>query len=241
MTKLPPRQNRATGFSAGEYTSRGDYHKELDPDWSYYRVYVRKMAWVREFVLNAVPRSGLILDVGCGEGVLVEEFADLGYRIFGIDLHYGSSYVHRGDVRHLPYPTATFDVVLCLDVLEHLGVLDQEDVLGDISRIVKPGGLVLFSIPNLAHLESRWSFLRSGRLVRTANIAKHPGDRPIEEHIELILAAGLEVSQRYGVKLTLPGRVRGWLGESLANKIMYSDKPPASLCFLNLLLCRKCG
>ncbi|MBA2258691.1 MAG: hypothetical protein H0W18_07335, partial [Acidobacteria bacterium] len=41
-----------------------------------------------------------------------------------------------------------------------------------------PGGELLVSVPNLAHLQSRIQFLLRGRLIRTASELKHPGDRP---------------------------------------------------------------
>ena len=59
----------------GEYAARGDYHREPDPSWDYYPTYLAKLAAVREW-LNALPRSTRVLDAGCGEGVLVTEFAD---------------------------------------------------------------------------------------------------------------------------------------------------------------------
>jgi ubiquinone/menaquinone biosynthesis C-methylase UbiE len=47
---------------------------------------------------------------------------------------------------HLPYPDATFDLIVCLDVLEHVAQI--EEVLMEIYRVLKPGGIVLTSIPN---------------------------------------------------------------------------------------------
>jgi ubiquinone/menaquinone biosynthesis C-methylase UbiE len=47
---------------------------------------------------------------------------------------------------NLPYPDASFDVVVCLDVLEHVG--DVETVLMEIYRALKPGGIVLTTVPN---------------------------------------------------------------------------------------------
>ena len=59
----------------GEYAARGDYHREPDPTWDYYPTYLAKLDAVRKY-LNALPRNTRVLDAGCGEGVLVGEFAD---------------------------------------------------------------------------------------------------------------------------------------------------------------------
>lgn len=224
---------------ASEYATRGDYHKKLDPNWSYYPIYVRKMAWIEQYVHQRVPKDWHILDVGCGEGLLVEKFAAEGYQIWGVDLNYGSSFVHLGDLCRLPYPTGTFDLLFCLDAIEHLDLLSQQTALDEMARVLRPGGQAVFAIPNLAHLESRWNFLRRGQLLRTANIKKHPGDRPIGEYLTMMTHAGFRLVECTGIKMTLPEGIRSWLGHKLSERIVYWTGAPASLCFLNILVCQK--
>lgn len=57
-----------------EYHKRGDYHKNLNPNWAYYPTYIAKAKLVKAFI-DKLPAKAKILDVGCGEGVLVEEDA----------------------------------------------------------------------------------------------------------------------------------------------------------------------
>ena len=104
----------------GEYAARGDYHRTLDPSWDYYPTYIAKLEAVRRY-LNALPSSSRVLDAGCGEGVLVEEYAGR-LDITGVDANYSSARVTTGSVTALPFPDASFDRALCLDVLEHLAV-----------------------------------------------------------------------------------------------------------------------
>ena len=95
----------------------------------------------------------------------------------------------------LPYADGSFDRALCLDVLEHLTFEEQPRALAELHRVLDPGGELLVSVPNLAHLQSRVHFLLQGRLIRTASELKHPGDRPIAEYLPLAGRAGFELSR----------------------------------------------
>ena len=111
----------------GEYAARGDYHRTPDPSWNYYPTYLAKLAAVRGF-LDALPRDTRVLDAGCGEGVLVDEYAGR-LNIVGVDANYSSERVNQGSVTALPFADASFDRALCLDVLEHLTYEDQPRAL----------------------------------------------------------------------------------------------------------------
>lgn len=185
-----------------EYEQQGDYHKNLDLNWSYAPTYLRKMTVVRRFI-NALPLNAAILDMGCGEGVLVEEFRDK-RNIRGVDLHYESDIVERGDVRATGFADSSLDAILLLDVLEHLAFEDQPRCLAEIRRLLKPNGAALLAIPNLAHFNSRFTFALRGRLDRTDIETNHIGERPMLENQRLIEAAGLRVTRRFGITLTMP-------------------------------------
>ncbi len=193
---------RDSDAPGGEYALRGEYHRHLDPTWDYYPTYLAKMTRVRRF-LDGLPAGTRVLDAGCGEGVLVDEYAGR-LDIEGIDPHYESARVRRGSVTSLPYPDASCDAALCLDVLEHLSFDDQPRALGELCRVLKPGGALLVSVPNLAHLQSRVHFILQGRLIRTASPQKHPGDRPLDEYVALARAAGFDVRSRRGIFPTVP-------------------------------------
>jgi len=130
-------------YRGWEYAKQGDYHRNLDPDWSYTPTYLKKMYYVRQF-LDSLPKGTRILDAGCGEGVLVEEYLAKGYSIQGIDLNYESEIAKRGDILNMPFKDESFDVVLLLDVFEHLSFMDQPKALKEIHRVLiggLPGGI----------------------------------------------------------------------------------------------------
>lgn len=108
-----------------------------------------------------VEGSGhLALDVGCGGGFLAEEFAQLGFHVTGLDPSAATLETARGHAEQmglsinyeqgvgesLPFESASFDLVYCCDVLEHVNSLDQ--VIAEISRVLKPGGYFFFDTIN---------------------------------------------------------------------------------------------
>ncbi len=231
MSASPPVVRR------GEYAARGDYHRELDPTWDYYPTYLAKLEAVRNW-LDRLPPTTRVLDAGCGEGILVQEYAGK-LAIEGLDAHYSSDRVRSGSLTSLPYADASFDRALCLDVLEHLTFDEQPRALAELARVLRPGGELLVSVPNLAHLQSRIHFLLQGRLIRTASELKHPGDRPVAEYLQLAKRAGFVLVARRGIFPTVPILTRvirrhpqtltplhRWLSRLL---------PVPGWCFLNLL------
>ena len=225
----------------GEYAARGDYHRTPDPTWDYYPTYIAKLAAVRAY-LDALPGRTRVLDAGCGEGVLVSEYAGR-LDITGVDANYASDRVTHGSLTALPYPADTFDRALCLDVLEHLSFEDQPRALAELHRVLLPSGELLVSVPNLAHLQSRVQFALRGRLIRTASEYKHPGDRPIGEYIQLARRAGFTLAARRGIFPTVPV-ITHYIRKhprALApvHRLLTRVLPVPGWCFLNLLVLRK--
>ncbi len=235
MSASPPVVRR------GEYAARGDYHRAPDPAWDYYPTYIAKMAAVRAW-LARLPDGTRVLDAGCGEGVLVDEFAGR-LAIEGVDQNYTSAHVRQGSLTALPYADATFDRALCLDVLEHLSFDEQPRALSELHRVLKTGGELLVSVPNLAHLQSRIHFLLQGRLIRTASEHKHPGDRPVVEYIRLGERAGLTLISRQGIFPTVPVLTRMIRrhpqGLLPLHRMLTWLLPVPGWCFLNLLTFRR--
>jgi len=226
------------------YATLGDYHKNLNPNWSYTPTYLRKMAFVENQV-HAMGAGVQILDAGCGEGVLVEKFRAQGFQIEGLDLNYESEFVRRGSVLEMPYEDGRFDSVLLLDVFEHIGYAEQPAALTEIRRVLREGGKLIASIPNLAHWNSRFWLSCFGRLDRTDCEKDHIGERPFRENRTLLEDAGFRIEKIEGVTLTVPflyrriicrwpARLR-WLHDMLE----YLAVP--SLAMIDIFVCHKEG
>lgn len=227
---------------SGEYFQKGEYHKNLDTNWPFYPVYLEKMRMVNQF-LECHGKGKKILDLGCGEGVLVDKFREQNYDIIGIDLNYESEFILKRDIINTGFEENSFDVVLCLDVLEHLAFDEQEMALGEIKRILKPDGKLVITVPNLAHLASRFTYFFLGRLIRTAeDMKRHKGDRTIIEYTKLFKSFNYLIIKRKGIFPTFP--LFFLISYYFPSKFVFWHKflnkffAYPNWCFLNFIICQ---
>ena len=99
---------------------------------------------------NGRPRR--VLDVGCGTGTMLRHLARYGV-VEGVDAdeeavrfcrERGLEHVQRADVP-LPFEEGAFDLITMLDVLEHVD--DDTGMLADLHRVLRPGGVLLITVP----------------------------------------------------------------------------------------------
>jgi len=156
------RQDRATAFLnevRGELAARGpdiaQYFDTSRPRYEY------------TLALALQQGRGRVLDVGCSPGHLAMALVKAGFDVQGIDLNslwlekYVPGWPERLRIRHtnleqdpLPFPDRSFDMVTFTEVLEHIAIKDPRDVLADICRVLRPGGRLLLSTPNVANLSN---------------------------------------------------------------------------------------
>ena len=137
-------------------------HKWWDPESEFrplHQINPLRLEWIDEL---ALLKGKVALDVGCGGGILAEAMARRAAHVTGIDLasrplgiarlHALESGLDNLDYRHIATEAlaaeqpAQFDVVTCMEMLEH--VPDPSAVVGACATLVKPGGWVFFSTLN---------------------------------------------------------------------------------------------
>jgi len=151
------------------------------------------------------PRGLRVLDLGCGGGHNGALLKRAGAReVVGVELHAGAAaqarkrldVVVQGDLAHLDLAQLgdePFDAILASDVLEHLAA--PEAVLARVVTRLRPGGVVVVSLPNVAHvvvfanlLMKRWPRRSSGIFDRT-----HLRFFARRDMVRLLQGAGLRV------------------------------------------------
>lgn len=116
-------------------------------------------------VRNARP-GGLVLDLGAGAGVFSNRLAGNGFTVISADIAPENCSVPCRKVDLNTQFTATFpekfDAVCLFEVIEH--VENPREVLRQVSSLLKPGGVLIFSTPNASGIYSRVKFFFSGEL-----------------------------------------------------------------------------
>lgn len=116
---------------------------------------------LRNLIRGLGLRNALILDAGCGTGFARGELSR-GGRVIGLDaspeaiaqgLNGKPAEACVACAESMPFPTGTFDLVVALDLIEHLP--DEMPALAEIRRVCKPGGYFYVTVPAYQSLWSR--------------------------------------------------------------------------------------
>jgi 2-polyprenyl-3-methyl-5-hydroxy-6-metoxy-1,4-benzoquinol methylase len=119
---------------------------------------------VRE-ILSSLPR-GKLLDIAAGEGALSAAASELGFTVSACDLQPQNFKAPGIDCapcnlnEGLPFPDESFDCAVCIETIEHLR--DRYAFLAGCARVLKPGGTLILTTPNVLNLAARARYLASG-------------------------------------------------------------------------------
>lgn len=112
--------------------------------------------------------KGRALDVGSGPGELARKLASIGHQTSACDCLPEQDWAHGDTVGYmrcnlaagLPYPDESFDYIICLEVIEH--VENPMALCREIGRVLRKGGRLYMSTPNILNMRSRVRFLLDG-------------------------------------------------------------------------------
>lgn len=134
-----------------------------------------------EWLSSLVTAQTRLLDAGCGPGGLVKEYVGVAERVVGVDRYAATfqepaeiSTLVGSDLDRLPFSSASFDVITCSWVLEHLR--NPQAVFAEVTRVLKPGGHFLFITPNKLNYVVRLRQLMPNNLGRRATRAIYARD-----------------------------------------------------------------
>ncbi|WP_249999705.1 methyltransferase domain-containing protein [Actinoplanes sp. M2I2] len=177
------------------------------------------LAVARARLVPPAPFPGAVLvDAGCGGGLLAPHLAGKGYRHVGVDLrqsgltHAVARGVHgvRGDVTALPLATGSADVVAAGEILEH--VTDLPATVAELCRVLRPGGLLVLDTVNDNAL-SRFVTVTLGELVGLAPAGLHDPSLFVDPRrlVAEFASHGVRLEVR-GARPSATGLIR-WLGQ----------------------------
>ena len=174
------------------------------------------------------------LDIGCGEGHNIRLLVQRGARMTGIDIT--EAFIgyarqaeeqqprgidfHVASALELPFESASTDVVICTEVLEHLRM--GSALVADMARILKPSGTAVVSVPNICSLKSRLKVAvgkmpnlaasgdcgiplgGTGALVDGIWVGGHVVDFNLARFDAYLNRGGLEIASRHKVPIEIP-------------------------------------
>jgi 2-polyprenyl-6-hydroxyphenyl methylase/3-demethylubiquinone-9 3-methyltransferase len=182
-----------------------------------------RFGYFREAFTNQLglqPSSLSVLEVGCGGGILSEEFAKVGFRVTGIDPSVPSLETARthaaqeglaieyrqANGESIPFGAGTFDVVVCCDVLEHVN--DLEKTILEVARVLKPGGMFCYDTINRTEESRKANIFAAQDFVLTSFFPPntHVWDKFItpDELLALFKKVGFENRDMTGLNSGLP-------------------------------------
>jgi SAM-dependent methyltransferase len=167
----------------------------------------------------AIGRGRRVLDLGCRSGAFTRHFLE-GNEVVGLDVDRAALAKAAelgietvvGDVEEpLPFAEASFDAVVAGELLEHLRF--PEALVGEVRRVLRPGGTFVGSVPNAFRVQSRLRFLRG----------RAPEDDPTHLHMLSPGAVRALLSDFQDVRISfVGGRYRRLHARLLARDLVFS-------------------
>ena len=159
-------------------------------------------------------RFTTILDVGCGaHPSYAREIAAMGKQVHGVDFTFnflrlakptsGDMKLAQADATRMPYRDSAFDAAICSETAEHIP--DDRGVVREIARVLKPDGILFFTVPNL------WNADRIIHMLKARDFTVRLVDHHLREYsprqVSRLLSPWFTIERRYNVGFAWEGPV----------------------------------
>jgi ubiquinone/menaquinone biosynthesis C-methylase UbiE len=113
-----------------------------------------EMAVISDYLNRTANSGGIALETGCGSGRLLFDLQNRYGKVVGSDFSLGllkkakdtgivTAELIQSDIENLPFKDGSFDMVLCVRVIQHLSVKQQQKAVDEMSRVLKKGGSLI--------------------------------------------------------------------------------------------------
>ncbi|MDI3501051.1 MAG: hypothetical protein PWP22_822 [Thermoanaerobacter sp.] len=165
-----------------------------------------------DVALKLLEKGDRLLDVGCGDGTLGYHAKNMYNEIYGVDISEKALKIarKRGVITFkvdlnkdkLPFQDNFFDAVTCLDVIEH--VIDPRFLIKEIYRVLKTGGILIISTPNIRDWKYLFSLIFKGKFPKTSDDTElwdggHLHYFTFKDIEELLKSNGFKIVKKCGV------------------------------------------
>jgi SAM-dependent methyltransferase len=168
-------------------------------------------------MLNCYEREFIsVLDVGCGANLVYDiPLAAAGRRVIGVDFALNflrlipserqGVHLAQADALQLPFRECSFDAAICSETAEHIDA--DQDLICEIARVLKPAGLLFFTVPNL------WSAARITEMVKQRDLTIRLMEGHVREYspkeVADLLSPLFRIERRFPVGSGWTGKIGG--------------------------------
>lgn len=168
--------------------------------------------------LRHVRAKGRILDIGNAPGYLAIMLAEAGFDIDGVNLsdEWNATYPNPKYVKQfrvvaadiekqvLPYANGTFDAIVFTEVLEHIAITHPAKILAEFTRVLKAGGVIIFSTPNVCNVSNIVALAKGlnvfwGSDMFYGSTDRHNREWAPEEVLQLFSDGGFDATDFFGM------------------------------------------
>lgn len=150
----------------------------MSKNYSHVSNFTDYMKIVVEYLKNKPPQK--ILDIPAGNGIMAEFLRKSGHAVTCADINEEKKdYVFADMKEKLPFDDEIFDVVICLEGIEHL--LEPSEFIAELCRVCKNKGEIIISLPNIQNMYSRFMFLCTGTFYQFLPLLPFPETRNVKK------------------------------------------------------------